>query len=187
MNKRISDYISYTRIIVVVIFSGIICLYPKFFGIWGILIIIIIFVADSIDGYFARKFDKPDPSGAFLDIASDRVTESILLVPFVLFDVAHPFLLIYFITRGFVIDFIRLKKYMSGGEVPFKQESNKFFFLVKSRFMRALIGTLKVLMICLFYFKLINVLDISQTLLTWISIATIVVSLLRTIPVFFSI
>lgn len=187
MKYRISDYFSYLRIGLVVLFSIALCLWPYGFGIWGIAMILIIFATDSIDGYFARKFDKPDQMGAFLDIASDRIVETTLLVPFVFLSVAHPFILIFFIAKGFTVDYFRLKKFVESGKVPFAQGKTLLFTVVKSRFVRGVYGIVKLVLIIMFYNKLINLAVIPEIVYTIVIVLTLFLAVLRSIPAIFSI
>lgn len=182
MRPRISDIFTTSRIVLVCIFAGIVSFNPSFFQFWGIPIITIIFLTDSFDGWFARKYDKPDKSGSFYDITADRVTEIVFLIPFVFNQVASPLLIVYFVAKGFVIDHIRLRKYINTNKVPYEQGKGLLFNLVKSRFMRAFYGFIKVVMVLLFYSRLVYPETISQPLTDWVALITVAVSIIRTIP-----
>lgn len=182
MKYRISDMFSYSRIILVIIFSTFICILPNLLGFWGVFGIIFIFLTDSFDGYFARKYDKPDQMGSFLDITSDRVAETTLLVPFVYFGIANPFILIFFIAKGFTVDYFRLKKFAASGKVPFSQGNGILFYVVKSRIVRFSYAILKMVLIILFYCKLINLLNFPEYVYTLMSVIVIVLGTLRSIP-----
>ena len=182
MKLRISDIFTTSRIVLVCIFTGVISFNQTFFQFWGVPIIIVIFLTESFDGWFARKFDKPDKSGSFYDITADRVTEIVFLIPFVFNQVASPLLIVYFVAKGFVIDHIRMRKYMNTNKVPYEQGKGVLFALVKSRFMRAFYGFIKVVMVLLFYSRLVYPDVISQSLADWVSLLTVIVSMIRTIP-----
>lgn len=184
LKLRISDIFTTSRIVLAFLFSAILCFYPNLFGIWGLLFITIIFATDMFDGWFARKFDRPAQSGAFYDITADRVTEVILLVPFIFLNIVNPLLLLYYITKDFLVDHQRLLKFIKTGEVPFKQGNSKLFILVKSRFLRALYGVLKLVMILLLYIRLINPVFLSMEIVNFVVIITVAVSIIRTIPAF---
>jgi len=184
LKPRISDIFTTSRIVLAFIFSALLCFYPNLFGVWGIPLIIIIFATDMFDGWFARKFDRPAQSGAFYDITADRVTEVILLVPFVFLNIVNPLLLLYYITKDFLVDHQRLLKFIKTGEVPFKQGNGKLFSLVKSRFLRALYGVLKLLMIILLYIRLINPELIPIDLVNLVVLITVAISIIRTVPAF---
>lgn len=185
MKFRISDIFTTSRIVLVCIFAGIWSFNPTILGFWGIPIIIVIFLTDAFDGWFARKYDKPDKSGSFYDITADRITEIVFLIPFVFNQVASPLLIVYFVAKGFFIDHIRLRKYMKTNNVPYEQGNNAFFTLVKSRFMRALYGVMKVIMVILFYSRLVYPQVISQPLADWFALGTVIVSIIRTVPALF--
>jgi phosphatidylglycerophosphate synthase len=162
----------------------VVCFDPAGLGYWGLVLILFIFASDTLDGWFARHFDKPDKSGAFFDITADRVTEVVLLVPFVFLHLVDPLLLIYYVTKDFLVDHMRMRNYIRTGNTPFEQSHNKFFVLVKSRSLRAIYGILKLLMFLVLYYRMIAPGKISVELQNAIVITTVLISLIRTIPVF---
>jgi CDP-diacylglycerol---glycerol-3-phosphate 3-phosphatidyltransferase len=182
---RYSDLTSTLRIIFVCLFAAIISINQIFFGLQlGVLIIILIFLSDGLDGWLARKFDKQSRFGSFYDITADRITETVLLVPFVYLQIAHPLVLIFFIAKGFVVDYIRLKQFSLSKDVPFGQVQNPINkFLVSSRFMRFGYGFLKLLMIIIFYTAIFWV-DFDKNLIYLVSLATVIFAMLRTVPIF---
>ena len=179
---RWADNLSYFRIAAATAFAIVLSFKPEIFGWSGFIIITFIFLLDSLDGYIARRFDKPQKSGEFLDIASDRITENVLLVPFTYLGIASPIILIYFIAKGFLVDFVRLNNYMNSGATPFNQSQKKYFVLVKGRFMRALYGVIKVVLVVLFYAKASQIIVFKEEVYTIVSALTILISLIRTIP-----
>lgn len=182
MKYRISDIFTTSRIILVCIIAGLLSFYPQSLGLFGYPLIIAIFLTDLFDGWFARKFDKPDSNGAFYDITADRITEIVLLIPFVFNNVASPLLIVYFVAKGFVVDHVRMRKYIATKKVPYEQSNGWIFSLVKSRFMRALYGTMKVVMILLFYSRLVYPELVSQPVADIVAIITLIISVIRTVP-----
>jgi CDP-diacylglycerol--glycerol-3-phosphate 3-phosphatidyltransferase len=141
-----------------------------------------IFLTDGFDGYFARKYDKPDQMGSFLDIASDRVAETTLLVPFVYYGIAHPFILIFFIAKGFTVDYFRVKKFANTGKVPFAQGNSIMFLVVKSRLVRVSYAILKMVLIIIFYCKLTEIVLFPEYLYSTMTFIVILLATLRSVP-----
>lgn len=184
---RLSDLITNSRIIGVGIFAIVVSYYPNFFGLVpGILIILLLILTDSLDGIVARKFDEESEFGSFYDIVGDRIAEIVFLLPYLKLDIISTVFPMYFIIKGFLVDYQRMYRYVRLGKVPFKQVKSKLSkFLVSSRIMRSSYGFLKTLMIVLFYVNIFKTGELFSKSATIVAIVTIVVSLFRTIPVFF--
>ena len=111
-------------------------------------VVAIIFAADGLDGYVARKRKSASQFGAIFDIAGDWIVENALWIAFAnlgLITVAAPLLVM---TRGFVVDGIRSVSY-SDGKTAFGKENmmrSEFTrWLTAGRFMRGLYGYAKAL------------------------------------------
>src|SRR6476661_1803750 len=77
-------------------------------------VVALIFAADGLDGYVARKRKSTSQFGSIFDIAGDRIVENALWIAFAnlgLITVAAPLLVM---TRGFVVDGIRSVSYSEG-------------------------------------------------------------------------
>ncbi len=185
-NIRYSDLITTSRVFLVAIFAGILSFEPEVFKfIPGILLIAFIFFTDTLDGIVARKWKENSKFGAFYDIVGDRITEVTLLIPFTYLNIASPLILIYFVVKNFLIDYIRFKKFVQSDSVPFKQLNNKInSFLVSSRFMRASYGTSKMAMIFVFYSQIFYAQDWLNEFSTVVAIFTVAISFLRSAPSF---
>jgi CDP-diacylglycerol--glycerol-3-phosphate 3-phosphatidyltransferase len=185
---RISDLVTTTRIVLVSIFAVIVSYRQEFFGeILGVILILVMILTDTLDGIIARKFDESSEFGAFYDIVGDRIAEIVLLIPFVYLNLVSPIVIIYFIVKGFLVDYQRLYRYVQTREAPFKQLHGKASkFLIASPFMRQLYLISKIAMIIIFYLRIFSdsefVTDFSH-IIPWL---TIFISLLRTVPVFFA-
>jgi CDP-diacylglycerol---glycerol-3-phosphate 3-phosphatidyltransferase len=111
-------------------------------------VVALIFAADGLDGYVARKRKSTSQFGSIFDIAGDRIVENALWIAFAnlgLITVAAPLLVM---TRGFVVDGIRSVSY-SEGKTAFGNEnmmrSDFTRWLTAGRFMRGLYGYAKAL------------------------------------------
>lgn len=183
---NLANLITTTRIVIVAVFALIISANPQIFGFWfGALIIILIFTSDSLDGYIARKFGFDSEHGAFYDITGDRITEIVLLLPFLYLQIIDPLLPVYFVAKGFLIDYRRMKGYLQKNTVPFKQVEGRIRkLLVASRQMRAVYGFLKMLLVLLLYLTIFDKSENVQQLVNLTAFVTLLVSLSRTVPNF---
>lgn len=105
----------------------------------------LIIALDGLDGYVARKRGETSVFGSVFDIAVDRVVEMILWVVLGHLGLVPIWVAMVFIIRGTVVDAIRYGA-IARGETAFgMMRSPLGRFLVASRFMRALYGTVKAL------------------------------------------
>lgn len=105
----------------------------------GLLLVIVAFSLDGVDGYVARKFNESSKLGAVLDIIGDRVIENTLWVTFAVLGwlpIAFPLLAL---TRGFVVDGFRsvaMEQGMTAFGDASMQKSKIGFFICGSKFSR---------------------------------------------------
>ncbi len=111
-------------------------------------VVALIFAADGLDGYVARRRKSTSQFGSIFDIAGDRIVENALWIAFSnlgLITVAAPLLVM---TRGFVVDGIRSVSYAEGKTAFGKENMMRSDFtrwLTAGRFMRGLYGYAKAL------------------------------------------
>jgi CDP-diacylglycerol--glycerol-3-phosphate 3-phosphatidyltransferase len=114
----------------------------------AIPLIAIIFAADGLDGYVARKRNSTSQFGAVFDIAGDRIVENALWIIFAELQLIPVWIPLLVMTRGFVVDGIRSIGY-SRGETPFGEKnmmrSSLTTWLTAGRFMRNTYGYAKAL------------------------------------------
>ncbi len=107
------------------------------------LLLIVIIVLDGVDGYVARRRGETSVFGSLYDIAVDRVVENVLWIVLADLDLVPVWVALLFITRGVLVDTIRGHG-AAQGESAFRMMRTAWGkFLVASRFMRALYGTVK--------------------------------------------
>ncbi len=181
---RYADLMTTIRIITTFSFSLIISFKPTLFGFYiGEIIILLIYLTDGLDGFFARNIDKPSKFGAFYDITGDRIAEIVLLIPFVYLGILTPILPMYFITKGFLINYLRTKKFITTHKAPFEQSQNKLFvLLVKNRIMRNFYGITKLTLTLFLYASFFY--NIKNSHISLLTTTVIITSLLRTFPAF---
>lgn len=110
------------------------------------LLVIVIFASDGLDGWVARKRGSTSPFGAVFDIAGDRIVENALWVIFADLNLIPVWVPLMVITRGFLVDGLRSLSYAEGmtafGEKNMMR-SELTQWLTAGRFMRGLFGWAK--------------------------------------------
>ena len=113
----------------------------------AIVLIMIVFISDSLDGFVARRQGSASEFGAVLDIAGDRVVENALWIVFAQLGLISVWAPIVVMTRGFLVDAMRSVTYAAVGKSAFGENSMMRTaltrFLTASRFMRGLYGVAK--------------------------------------------
>jgi len=110
---------------------------------WNVPFIILIFSLDTLDGWVARKRNETSLLGSVFDIATDRTLEYVLWVVYAHLGLISVLVPLIVLIRGTSVDAVRSIG-MKEGVSAFEQlQSPISRFLVRSRFMRALYGTVK--------------------------------------------
>lgn len=110
------------------------------------VLIIVVFASDGLDGWVARKTGSTSTFGAVFDIAGDRVVENALWVVFADLNLVPVWIPLLVLTRGFVVDGLRSLSF-ADGMTPFgannMMRSTLTQWLTAGRFMRAFYGWAK--------------------------------------------
>lgn len=110
------------------------------------LLIMIVFASDGLDGWVARKRGSTSTFGAVFDILGDRIVENALWVIFADLDLIPVWIPLMVLTRGFIVDGLRSMSYAEG-KTPFGKNnmmrSALTEWLTAGRFMRAFFGWAK--------------------------------------------
>ncbi len=107
------------------------------------LFLILTFLLDGLDGFLARKLKLLNNVGSLIDTLGDRIVENVMLF-FFAYNKLIPLLVpLVFISRSFLADFIRFLAFNQGlGD--FLINKSKFgFYIVASKFSRAVYLILK--------------------------------------------
>ncbi|MBO6272194.1 CDP-alcohol phosphatidyltransferase family protein [bacterium] len=112
---------------------------------WALVLTILAFSLDGLDGYVARKFHEESKLGALLDIMSDRIVENTYWIVFAVMGWLPIWFSLVALTRGFVTDTIRSAA-MEKGLTPFGMQRNPICkWITGSKFMRITYAVAKVL------------------------------------------
>ena len=112
--------------------------------VWALVLTIVAFALDGVDGWVARKFHEESKFGALLDIMGDRIVENTYWILFAVMGWISILFPLIAITRGFITDTIRSAA-MEQGLTPFGMQVNPICkFITGSRFMRISYAVAKV-------------------------------------------
>ncbi len=113
----------------------------------AVLLTLIVFYMDALDGYVARKLGVASDFGALFDITGDRIVEHVYWIFFTTIGMVSMWVPIIFISRSFLVDTVRSVAFSKEGKTPFGEKSmmrSKFtLFLTSGRFMRGFYGVIK--------------------------------------------
>jgi len=113
---------------------------------WCAIAIIVVILADALDGWVARRRHETNQFGAIFDIVGDRVVENGLWIAFAYLQLIPVWVPLLVMTRGFLVDGLRSAGY-SEGQTPFgannMMRSKLSAWLTAGRFMRGLFGGAK--------------------------------------------
>ncbi len=156
---------------------------------WNVPLIILIFSFDTLDGWVARKRNEASLLGSVFDIATDRTLEYVLWVVYAHLGLISVLVPIIVLIRGTSVDAVRSIG-MKEGVSAFEQlQSPINRFLVRSRFMRAMYGTVKAVAAALLTLSYAmppdgsgwtNLIYQAAIAFTWISV---IVCVIRGVPV----
>lgn len=159
--------------------------------VWAIVLTIVAFAMDGVDGYIARKYNQSSELGSVLDIMGDRIVEASYWIAFAVLGWLPALFPIVCVTRAFTTDSIRsvaLSKGMTAFGDKSMQSSAWGKFICSSKFMRIGYAVAKVLAFILLIFAATPTLNAGiafktnfiAVVLAWIAIIFCVV---RAIPV----
>jgi len=124
-----------------------------YWGLAALLLTLLVFYMDSLDGYVARKLGVASEFGALFDITGDRIVEHVYWIFFTAMGMVSIWVPIIFISRSFLVDTVRNVAFSKEGKTPFGEKSmmrsDFTLFLTSSRFMRGFYGIIKVVVFLL--------------------------------------
>ncbi len=153
---------------------------------WALILTILAFALDGVDGYVARKFNEVSKFGALLDIMGDRIVENTYWILFAVMGWISILFPLIAITRGFVTDTIRSAA-MEKGLTPFGMQVNPICkWITGSKFMRISYAVAKVVAFVLIVAAKINGIPYAEIIWTigyGAAIFAIVFCVVRALPV----
>ena len=153
---------------------------------WALILTILAFSLDGVDGWVARKFNEESKFGALLDIMGDRIVENTYWILFAVMGWLNIIFPLIAITRGFITDTIRSAA-MEKGLTPFGMQVNPICkWITGSRFMRGTYAIAKVLAFVLIVAaKIPNIAhaELLWTVAFWTAVVAIVLCVVRGLPV----
>ena len=154
--------------------------------IWALILTILAFSLDGVDGWVARKFHEESKFGALLDIMGDRIVENTYWILFAVMGWLNILFPLIAITRGFITDTIRSAA-MEKGLTPFGMQVNPICkWITGSRFMRITYAVAKVLAFVLIVTaKIPNIAhaELLWAIAYWTAFLAIVLCVVRGLPV----
>ncbi len=147
LKDNAANIVSITRIFVAfaaiaLLFVNCACAY-----IWAVILTIIAFIMDGVDGYVARKFNQASEWGSVLDIMGDRIVEASYWIAFAVMGWLNILFPLVCISRAFTTDSIRSVA-LSKGMTAFGEKSMQSTawgkFICASKFMRISYAVAKV-------------------------------------------
>jgi CDP-diacylglycerol---glycerol-3-phosphate 3-phosphatidyltransferase len=139
-----ANLVTLSRLLILLLVVWISYLPPTPWALANLVLIILIFVSDGLDGYIARKRNETSLFGALFDIAGDRIVELTLWIVAVDTDLVPIWVPLVFIIRGVIVDTIRSSNAGGKGLSPFcGMRSPLGKFLVAGKFMRSLYAVCK--------------------------------------------
>lgn len=154
--------------------------------VWALILTILAFSLDGVDGWIARKFNEVSKFGALLDIMGDRIVENTYWVLFAVMGWLNILFPLIALTRGFITDTIRSAA-MERGLTPFGMQVNPICkWITGSKFMRITYAVAKVLAFVLIVTaKIPNIAhyDILWEAAYWTAVVAIALCVIRGIPV----
>jgi len=143
-NQSMANLVTLSRLLLLFIVVWLMYQEPTPWQFSSFFLIILIFVADALDGYVARKRGETSLFGALFDIAGDRIVELTLWIVFADNALVSIWVPLVFIARGVIVDTIRSSNAVAHGVEPFALMRSPFGkFVVASKLMRALYAVVK--------------------------------------------
>lgn len=192
IKNNLANMVSVTRIFVA--YAAIACLYVQttWAYIIALVLTIIAFAMDGLDGYLARKLNQSSEWGSVLDILGDRIVEVSYWIVFAVMGWLNIIFPLICVARAFTTDGIRsvaLSKGMTAFGDKTMQSTSWGKFICASRFMRISYAVAKVLAFLLLItvntpgMELWNGTPILHTITMVFAWAAIIFCVVRAIPV----
>lgn len=191
IKNNTANIVSISRVFVAFAAIGLLFVHTTWAYIWALVLTIIAFIMDGVDGYIARKYNQSSELGSVLDIMGDRIVEASYWIVFAVLGWLNIIFPLICVARAFTTDSIRsvaLSKGMTAFGDKSMQSTSWGKFICASKFMRISYAVAKVAAFVLLIFANIPHLSVGlqyhvmnvAVVLAWIAIIFCVV---RAVPV----
>ena len=178
----LADWITLTRTALVYLIAAAVALHWPCWWMWASLLLIVFF-ADYLDGFLARKLQCATVLGSLLDVAGDRITEITFWITYTAMGFVPAWAPIIILSRAVLTDAFRAMAAERGKSVYGMIHSRLGKMFVSSRISRGLYGASKALFFFLLLLHAYGVIILSTAFIFWYSLYLVVYSLLRGVPV----
>lgn len=191
IKNNTANIVSLSRIFIAFVAIGLLFIPTTCAYVWALVLTIIAFAMDGVDGYIARKYNQSSELGSVLDIMGDRIVEASFWIVFAVMGLLPVWFPIVCVTRAFTTDSIRSVA-LSKGMTAFGDKSMQSTvwgkFICSSKFMRISYAVAKVAAFVLLIFAKIPALpvetaDTTMTVAVVLSYIAIIFCVVRAIPV----
>ena len=191
IKNNTANIVSLSRILIAFVAIGLLFIPTTCAYVWALILTIIAFAMDGVDGYIARKYNQSSELGSVLDIMGDRIVEASFWIVFAVMGLLPVWFPIVCVTRAFTTDSIRsvaLSKGMTAFGDKSMQSTAWGKFICSSKFMRISYAVAKVAAFVLLIFAKIPALpvetaDMTMTVAVVLSYIAIIFCVVRAIPV----
>lgn len=191
IKNNTANIVSLSRILIAFVAIGLLFIPTTCAYVWALVLTIIAFAMDGVDGYIARKYNQTSELGSVLDIMGDRIVEASFWIVFAVMGLLPVWFPIVCVTRAFTTDSIRsvaLSKGMTAFGDKSMQSTAWGKFICSSKFMRISYAVAKVAAFVLLIFAKIPALsvetaDTTMTVAVVLSYIAIIFCVVRAIPV----
>ena len=140
---NLANIITYSRILLVFLIIFLVYTKNLYSRLFALLLLVLIFFMDWLDGFVARKYHLATAFGGVVDVAGDRIVENSLWISFAYLQLIPLWAPLIVISRSFITDGVR-SFVLSKGKTTFAMmESWLGRQLVSSRWSRGLYGISK--------------------------------------------
>jgi len=189
-----ANLITLSRLILLGVVISVLYFGSPIWQLLNVLLLILIFVSDGLDGYVARRFKEESLFGAVFDIAADRIVELCLWIALAHIGALPVWIPLVFVARGVLTDAIRAAETEAKHQAPFATMRTSIGkALVAGRFMRAFYAVLKAVTFCLLVFALPlpdlvpqfwnDYGGLIRTTGLWLAYASVAICMVRGLPV----
>lgn len=141
-----ANLITVARLLLLFVVIAMIVAAPVALALPSMVLIVVVFAGDGLDGWVARKRNSASRFGAVFDIAGDRIVETALWIAFAYLRAVPLWVPLLVVTRGSLVDAVRSLAFAEGKSAfgpDTMMRSPLTRWLTAGRFMRGLYGYAK--------------------------------------------